>query len=103
MDRGYSVLIFPEGTRSHDGQLHPFRPGIGLLAQQSQVPILPVALLGLHEARADKHWFRSGRLTTRVGTLIPPDPTASPEQITTQLEAVVRELLADERILSPRY
>jgi long-chain acyl-CoA synthetase len=95
MDRGYSVLIFPEGTRSQDGQLHPFRPGIGLLAQQSQAPILPVALLGLHEARARKHWFRPGGLIIRLGTLIPPNPTASPEQLTTQLEAAVRQLLEE--------
>ena len=49
MDRGYSILIFPEGTRSHDGKLHTFRAGIGLLAQQSRVPIVPVALTGLGE------------------------------------------------------
>ena len=41
LDHGYSVLIFPEGRRSEDGQLHAFRPGIGLLAAQSRVPILP--------------------------------------------------------------
>ena len=52
MDRGYSVLIFPEGTRSPDGKLHQFRPGIGLLAQQSRVPVVPVALIGLDEMRA---------------------------------------------------
>ena len=49
MDRGYSVLIFPEGSRSRDGKMHAFRAGIGLLAQESRVPILPVALVGLGE------------------------------------------------------
>ena len=47
LDHGYSVLIFPEGHRSEDGRLHAFRPGIGLLALQSRVPILPIALKGL--------------------------------------------------------
>jgi len=95
MDRGYSVLIFPEGTRSQDGQLHSFRSGIGLLAQQAQAPILPVALLGLHEARVRRRWFRSGGLAIRVGTLIPPNPAASPEQITAKLEAAVLKLFED--------
>ena len=39
MDRGYNVLVFPEGTLSPDGQLARFRPGIGLLAKQSCVPV----------------------------------------------------------------
>ena len=68
MDRGYSVMIFPEGTRSSDGELHPFRPGIGLLAQQSRVPVVPVALIGLGEMRTGKtRWFRSGQLEVHVG------------------------------------
>jgi long-chain acyl-CoA synthetase len=76
MDNGYSILIFPEGTRSRDGKLQPFRPGIGLLAQQSGVPVVPVALIGLGEVRTAHsseirpRWFRSGRLTIRVGTAI---------------------------------
>jgi long-chain acyl-CoA synthetase len=44
MDRGYSVLIFPEGHRSESGELQAFRSGIGLLAEQSRVPVLPVRL-----------------------------------------------------------
>ena len=72
MDRGYSVLIFPEGTRSPDGELHPFRPGIGLLAQQSRVPVVPVALIGLGEMRRGKtRWFRSGQLEVHVGEAVP--------------------------------
>ncbi len=52
MDRGYSVLIFPEGTRSRDGKFHAFRGGIGLLAGESGVPVVPVALIGLGDAKA---------------------------------------------------
>ena len=94
MDRGYSVLIFPEGTRSRDGKLHAFRPGIGLLAAESQVPIVPVALVGLGEIRASgKRWFRSGKIEVRIGRAIAAaEEESDPAQITATLEEAVRGL-----------
>jgi long-chain acyl-CoA synthetase len=97
MDRGYSVLIFPEGARSRDGLLHPFRPGIGLLAQQSRVPVVPVALIGLGEMRGGKtRWFRSGRLEVRVGEAMAVEGAAEPMQLAARLEESVRRLLSKE-------
>lgn len=94
MDRGYSVLIFPEGTRSRDGELHPFRQGIGLLAQESRVPVMPVALIGLAEMRAKKaRWFRSGKLEIRIGETIPIEEEAQPAKLTAQLEKHLHRLL----------
>jgi long-chain acyl-CoA synthetase len=93
MDRGYSVLIFPEGTRSRDGKLQPFRPGIGLLAEESNVPVVPVALNGLGELRAgNARWFRSGRLAVRVGEAVPVDDGVDPAQLTAKFEKSVRKL-----------
>jgi long-chain acyl-CoA synthetase len=94
MDRGYSVLIFPEGTRSRDGKMHSFRPGIGLLAQQSRVPILPIALIGLGEMRATRsRWFRSGKLAVHLGAVVPFEEGADPSELTQRLERAVRGLL----------
>jgi long-chain acyl-CoA synthetase len=93
MDRGYSVLIFPEGTRSRDGKLHPFRPGIGLLSQESGVPVVPVALSGMGEIRAAKtRWFRSGRLGVRVGQAIPFEEETEPAELTARLEESFKRL-----------
>lgn len=91
MDRGYSVLVFPEGTRSPDGKLHPFRPGIGLLAQESRVPMIPAALIGLDEMRKSR-WFRSGQLEIRVGEAVPVDEDMEPAELAARLEERIRQL-----------
>jgi long-chain acyl-CoA synthetase len=49
LDDGWSVLIYPEGTRSLTGEMGPFRSGIGLIASEMQAPILPVKVEGLYE------------------------------------------------------
>ena len=97
MDQGYSVLIFPEGARSPDGELQPFRPGIGLLAQQSQVPVVPVVLIGLGEMLGGKtRWFRSGKLEVHVGEPLTIEEGAEPAQLTAKLEASVRQLRSED-------
>jgi long-chain acyl-CoA synthetase len=96
MDRGYSVMIFPEGTRSPDGKLHQFRAGTGLLAQQSRVPVLPVALIGLGEMRAARtRWLRSGQLEVHVGSPVPFEAGAGPAHLTAKLEESIRRLRSE--------
>jgi len=97
VDRGYSVMIFPEGTRSRDGRMHEFRAGIGLLAQMSKVGVLPVGLAGLGELRLMKaRWFRSGRLGVNVGRVIPFSDTVEPAELTKRYEGEVRRLVGVE-------
>lgn len=93
MDRGDSVLIFPEGTRSQSGGMAPFRQGIGLLVVQAQVPVLPVVIGGMHEIRTHQvRWFRSGKLSVRVGELIPAQEERTAEEWTALLESAMRKL-----------
>jgi len=95
LDRGYSVIIFPEGHRSADGTLQPFRSGIGLLAQQAEADVLPVALVGLEQIiKTGDRWFHSGRIAVRVGEPIPYNPHSTPEQTTQRLQAAMAKLLA---------
>ena len=91
MDRGYSVLVFPEGTRWADGEVHPFRQGIGLLAQQSRVPVLPVALIGL-DRMSRSGWLRSGDLKISVGEAIAVEEGVDPAELTRRFEEKVRRL-----------
>jgi long-chain acyl-CoA synthetase len=94
MDRGYSVMVFPEGTRSAAGKLAPFRPGIGVLAKQCGVPVVPTAIRGLGEMKAGRRgWFRSGTLEVRVGEAIRFSPEESEAAITARLHDEVERLL----------
>lgn len=51
---GKSVMTFPEGTRSMDGQIHPFKKGVFHLALQAGVPIVPVTIIGSGEIMPTK-------------------------------------------------
>jgi long-chain acyl-CoA synthetase len=93
LDRGYNVLVFPEGFRTEAG-LQPFRPGIGLLVRESDAPVVPVALVGLSELKQQrKGWFRSGKLTVRVGEPIQFTQEDTPEQITSRLYDAMKAML----------
>lgn len=50
LKNGEAVLLFPEGARSFDGEMSPFRPGFLTLAMRSQATIVPVAVAGMFEA-----------------------------------------------------
>jgi len=94
LDRGYNVLVFPEGRQSQDGKLLPFRPGIGLLVAESNVKVLPIGLVGLGEMKQGKQrWFRSGKLRVRVGTPMSFEPELSAEEITERLRAEIARLI----------
>jgi len=94
MDRGYNVLVFPEGTRSAEGALARFRGGIGLLVKQSGAAVLPVAIRGLGELKAARRgWFRSGRIEVHLGQPIRFSSLESEAAITTRLHVEVERLL----------
>ena len=98
MDRGYHVLVFPEGTRSAAGKLAPFRGGIGLLVKQSGAMVLPVAICGLGELKTgQRRWFRSGILEVRVGQPIRLAPEENEAAIAARLHAEVEKLLERNR------
>ncbi|MBI5966447.1 MAG: 1-acyl-sn-glycerol-3-phosphate acyltransferase [Deltaproteobacteria bacterium] len=53
---GVSVMIFPEGTRSPDGKLQPFKKGVFLIALKSQAPILPITIRGTEKIMPKGDW-----------------------------------------------
>ena len=90
IDRGYSVLVFPEGRRSDDGTPQPFQAGAGLLWRDTRIAALPVFLAGLGDLKSQGgRWFRSGKIEVTVGNALPLDPDRSPEQLTEELREAV--------------
>jgi len=75
---GELVLIFPEGTRTHDGEVAPLKPGFIAVARRSKVPLVPVALDGAFQAWPRTSWFpRLTRLAVAIGPPISPDEVAT--------------------------
>lgn len=61
---GKSVVTFPEGTRSKDGTIRPFKQGMFHLAIQARVPIIPISIIGAHEIMPKRTLaVRPGRVT----------------------------------------
>jgi long-chain acyl-CoA synthetase len=93
VDRGYSILVFPEGRHTVDGKMNPFRAGIGLLAKNLGVPVLPMRIVGLFEVKqAGKSFAAPWKIRARVGQPIKFSPETDPERIATELQKAV-ELL----------
>jgi long-chain acyl-CoA synthetase len=90
IDRGYSVLVFPEGRRSDDGAPQPFKSGAGLLWKELGTPALPVHMAGLGEIKArGGPWFRTGKITVSVHEPLMLDSNKSPEELTERLRVGV--------------
>ena len=65
LKKGGCLLLFPEGSRMKDGELHPARPGVGLLAAGADVPVLPCFITGSN--RPGKWWRRGARVRITFG------------------------------------
>jgi len=68
LERGGAIILFPEGTRTPDGQLQPARSGIGLAVIKSSAPVVPVRVFGTFTAYGKSRlWPRPRRLTVKYG------------------------------------
>jgi 1-acyl-sn-glycerol-3-phosphate acyltransferase len=105
IESGDGVLVFPEGTRTSDGQLQAPRRGVGMLAAKLQVPIVPARVFGTYEmfSRHQKLPAFSGRLGVTYGPALAPaayDPgTRDPQRY----DVIARRVMDAIAVLPPPW
>jgi long-chain acyl-CoA synthetase len=93
VDRGYSVLVFPEGLHTKDGTMAPFRAGIGLLAGNLGIPVLPMRIDGLFEVKqSGKKFAKPWTISVRIGEPMKFPPGTDPQTIAAELQIAVAAL-----------
>jgi long-chain acyl-CoA synthetase len=93
VDRGHSVLVFPEGRHTMDGKMNPFRAGVGLLANNLDVPVLPMRIVGMFEVKqAGKKFARPGTIGVRIGRPMRFAADSDPAQVARELQNAVEAL-----------
>jgi long-chain acyl-CoA synthetase len=94
-DRGYNLLVFPEGIindRDTPGMI-PFQPGIGLLAQNLHIPIVPLRIDGLWQMKQEnRRVAHLGELRVRIGSAVAFPPNIPAADITSRLQSLIESL-----------
>jgi 1-acyl-sn-glycerol-3-phosphate acyltransferase len=96
---GWSIVMFPEGTRSPDGWTRRFRPGAAALALTHDIPILPVGIRGSYAAMPKgRGWPKPGRppVHVRYGRPIRPRDGESTLELNTRVAASIETLLDED-------
>ena len=97
VDRGNSLLIFPEGHRTADGNIRPFRNGVGFIASKLDIPVVPVYIHGLFDRMPrGGAWPRPGRITVRLGMAMQRRPSEDYASLTRRVEDAVQRLSREE-------
>lgn len=93
VDRGWNVLIFPEGSRTRTGEMGHFKEGVGVMASRLRVPVVPVKVEGLFEILpSGRRLLRPGPAAVRFGPPLSFPSTASYLEMTRRIEEAVRAL-----------
>ncbi|HUZ86958.1 MAG TPA: lysophospholipid acyltransferase family protein [Candidatus Baltobacterales bacterium] len=95
---GWNLVLFPEGSRSPDGRIQEFKPGVGHLANETGTPVVPVHIRGAYQImpRGQKLPV-PGPARVRIGMPMAPGPKEGSREFTARVEKAVRALEAEPR------
>jgi 1-acyl-sn-glycerol-3-phosphate acyltransferase len=90
---GWNVLIYAEGTRSEDGRMGPFLPGVGHLAIETRSPVIPMHVRGTHRVMPKgRRFFVPAPVEVRIGKPLMPLSGERSRVFAARVEGAVREL-----------
>jgi 1-acyl-sn-glycerol-3-phosphate acyltransferase len=90
---GWNLLIYAEGTRSPDGRMLPFLPGVGHLANETRSPVIPMHVRGTHRVMPKgRRYFLPSPVDVRIGRPLTPVRGEGSRAFTRRVEDAVREL-----------
>jgi 1-acyl-sn-glycerol-3-phosphate acyltransferase len=91
IDKGWNLLMFPEGTRSRDGEIGKLRSGAAVIAAQHGIPIVPIRVRGTHDAmppgqnwpkrKPGRFFSRRHKIEVRFGQPIEPESAAARREV----------------------
>ena len=98
--QGKGVCLFPEGTRTDDGRITPFKPGLGLLCRKGDAPIIPTVIDGAFECwPRSKKMFRPGSIWVQFGEPVSAEQAKEmgDEKLAEHLTTTLRQMQHDIR------
>jgi 1-acyl-sn-glycerol-3-phosphate acyltransferase len=109
LSQGGAIILFPEGTRTKDGNFQPARSGIGLTVIKSKAPVVPVRVFGTFEAYGrDKKFPRPSRLQVKYGKPLwfenerAEAETCTKERLKQIYQEIAERIMAEITALQPR-
>ena len=92
---GWNLVLFPEGSRSPDGRIQEFKPGVGFLARETGTPVVPLHTQGAYQVMPRHRPLPvPGKVRVRIGKPMTPEKGEDTREFTARVETAVRRLAA---------
>ena len=95
---GWNLVLFPEGSRSPDGRIQEFKPGVGHLARETGTPVVPMHIRGAYQIMPKGQKLPlPGPVRVRIGKPMSLEPKEGSREFTVRVEKAVRALATEPR------
>jgi 1-acyl-sn-glycerol-3-phosphate acyltransferase len=95
---GWNLVLFPEGSRSPDGRIQEFKPGVGHLAKETGTPVVPMHIRGAYQIMPRNQKLPlPGPVRVRIGKPMAIQPKEGSREFTARVEKAVRALATEPR------